>query len=64
MMAENNEVNIKGIKPAHDSDDFPVTQDTADDLQSTGYCMAYESTEPAWVELACNVDGNLLVVSA
>ena len=63
MAVENNEVRIKGIRPAHDSDDFPVEQDTADDLQVTGYCMAYEPIEPTWVKLACNVNGNLLVVA-
>ena len=62
MTTEANEINIKGIKPAHDSDDFSIEQDTAADLQALGYAMAYESTEPAWVELACNVNGNLLVV--
>jgi len=64
MTVENNEVNIKGIKPAHDSDDFGIEQDIADDIQATGYCMAYEPVEPAWVKLACNVNGNITIVSA
>jgi len=64
MTVEKNEVRIIGVKPAHDSDDFPIEQDTADDLQATGYAMVYESTEPAWIELACNVNGNLIIVSA
>jgi len=62
MTTENNEVRIIGIKPAHDSDDIPVEQDTADDLQATGYCMVYDSIAPAWVKLACNVNGEISVV--
>jgi len=64
MATESNEVKIKGIRPAHDTDDIPIKQDTQADLQATGYMMAYDSIAPAWVELRCNLAGNILCVSA
>ena len=64
MTVENNEIRIKGIRPAHNTDDIPIAQDTQADLQALGYLMAYDSLAPAWVELRCNVDGNILCVSS
>ena len=64
MTVENNEVRIIGIKPAHNTDNIPVKQDTQADLQAIGYMMAYDSIAPAWVELRCNLAGNILCVSS
>ena len=64
MTTETNEVRIIGIKPAHNTDDIPIRQDTQADLQALGYLMAYDSIAPAWVELRCNIDGNILCVSS
>lgn len=61
MTTEVDETKIKGIRPAHDSDNIGIKQDTQADLQATGYMMAYYTTTPEWKEVACDVDGKLVI---
>jgi len=61
MTVENDEVRIKGIRPAHDTDNIPVKQDTQADLQATGYMMAYYEATPVWKAVACDVDGKWVI---
>jgi len=61
MAVEDNEARCVGIRPAHNTDDIPIKQDTQADLQATGYLMAYYITTPEWLKVACNVDGKLII---
>lgn len=61
MTTENNEVRIFGIKPAHDTDDFPVTQADKNLLKLTIHLMAWHAAGPAWKEVLCDVNGKLII---
>jgi len=61
MTKENNETRIIGVKPAHDSDDFPVAQDDKDLLKSTVHLMAYHLATTTWKKILCNGVGQLLI---
>lgn len=61
MTTEVDETKINGIRPAHNTDDIPIKQDTQADLQATGYMMAYYVTTPEWKEVLCDVNGKLVI---
>jgi len=63
MSTETDEVRIKGIRPAHDTDDIPIKQHTPADLQAIGYLMAYFTNDTGvWTKVACDVAGKLIIV--
>jgi len=61
MTSENNEVRIIGIRPAHDTDDFPVSQADKDLLKMTIHLMAYHQPTTTWKKVLCNGVGELLL---
>jgi len=61
MTKENNELSIIGVKPAWDSDDFPVTQADKDLLKLTIHLMAYHLPTTTWKKVLCNGVGELLL---
>jgi len=61
MTSENNEVRCVGIRPAHDTDDFPVSQADKDLLNMTIHLMAWYAAGPAWKEVLCDVNGKMIV---
>lgn len=61
MAVENNEVRILGIRPAHNTDDFPVSQADKDLLKMTIHLMAYHLPTTTWKKVFCDVNGKLIV---
>jgi len=64
MTTENNEVRIIGIKPAHDSDDIPITQPDCDNLLAVGFMQASQDGGTTWKEVICDATGRLLITWA
>lgn len=61
MTSENNEVRCLGIRPAHNTDDFPVTQADKDLLKMTIHLMAYHLPTITWKEVLCDINGKLII---
>lgn len=64
MTTENNEVRIFGIKPAHDSDDFPVKQANPELLQLKVHLAARITGTTNYTTVLCDANGKLILDSA
>jgi len=64
MTTEKDEVRIIGIKPAHNSDDIPITQPDNTKLLAVGFIQASQDGGTTWNEVICDADGKLLITWA